>query len=124
MIESKINIISEGTRLEGTLIFEETSRIHGVLVGEIQAVTGSTLILAETSVVEGNIHADTLMVDGYVRGNVTTKSRLVISRTGRIIGNIHTPALKLEPGSYFEGRCTMDEKDSRSTTGDRSLKPA
>ncbi|MCM2324794.1 MAG: polymer-forming cytoskeletal protein [Oligoflexia bacterium] len=108
--ESAINVISEGTRIEGRIVFDEICRVHGTLVGEVRANPGSTLILAEPSVVEGNIHADVLIVDGYVRGDVVTRTRIVVSSTGRLIGNVTTPSLKLEFGSYFEGACTMDEK--------------
>src|SRR5690606_28692184 len=53
--ESAINIIAEGTRLEGTVTFDQVARVHGTLSGEVRANPGSTLILAETAVVEGNI---------------------------------------------------------------------
>lgn len=108
--ESEINIISQGTRLEGTIVFDQITRVHGVLVGEIKASPGSQLILSETSVVEGNIQADILMIDGFVRGEIVTQGKVTISRTGRVLGNIVTPKLELEYGAYFEGRCSMESK--------------
>ena len=108
--ESGINIIAEGTRIEGKATFDQVSRFHGVLVGEAHAREGSTLVLCESSVVEGDVFADTLMIDGYVQGNIQARSRVVISGTGRVVGNIQTPSLKLEFGAYFEGRCEMEKK--------------
>ncbi len=110
--ETSINIVAEGTRIEGVITFNQVSRVHGVLVGEVRAQEGSTLILSETSVVEGNILADTLMIDGYVKGDVVAKKRVVLSRTSRVIGTIKTPSLTLEFGAYFEGRCAMEEKQN------------
>ena len=106
--ETAVNMISENTRIEGQVIFDQISRVHGVLIGEVRAKDGSTLILSETAVVEGNIEADTLIIDGYIHGNVFAKSRVVISRTGRIVGNVKTRSLVLEFGAYFEGRCSME----------------
>jgi cytoskeletal protein CcmA (bactofilin family) len=106
--ETSINIVGEGTRVEGEIVFDQVTRVHGVLVGKIRAKEGSTLILGETAVVEGNIDADTLIVDGYVLGDVSARKRLVISRTGRVIGNIHAPNVRVEFGAYFEGRCAME----------------
>lgn len=120
--ETTINIVSEGTRIEGQILFDHVSRVHGVLVGDVKAKEGSTLILGETAVVEGNIAADTLFVDGYVRGDVSAKTRIVVSRTGRILGNIKTPSLTLEFGSYFEGSCAM--KKSAQTTSNPVPAPA
>ena len=109
--ETTLNMVAEGTRIEGQITFDSISRIHGVLIGEVRAKDGSTVILSETGVVEGNIAADTLVIDGYVHGNVVAKTRIVVSRTGRVIGNIKTPSLSLEFGSYFEGRCAMEGQE-------------
>ncbi len=107
--ETSINIIAEGTRLEGKIEFDHMTRVHGNLIGEIHSAPGSTLILSETSLVEGNIHADTLMVDGFVQGDIYAKTRVLISRTGRVVGNVKTKNLKLEFGAYFEGKCSTDQ---------------
>ncbi len=106
--ESAINVISQGTRLEGKLHFDQITRVHGVLVGEVQSREGSTLILSETSVVEGRIHADRLIVDGFVRGDISSIGKVTLSRTGRVVGNIRAASVELEYGAYFEGKCTMD----------------
>ena len=105
--ESGINIVAEGTRIEGKVVFDQISRVYGVLVGEVRAKDGSTLILSESAVVEGNIEADVLIVDGFVHGDIAAKTRVVISRTGRVVGNVKTASLSLEFGAYFEGRCVM-----------------
>ena len=111
--ESNINIVAEGTRIEGKIIFDHISRVHGVLLGEVSAKDGSILVLSEAAVIEGNIDADVLMIDGYVRGDVIAKTRVVISRTGRVIGNIKTASLILEFGAHFEGRCSMEKGQER-----------
>jgi cytoskeletal protein CcmA (bactofilin family) len=105
--ESTINILAEGTKIEGKTTFDHVSRVHGVLLGEVLAKEGSTLILSEVGVIEGNIHADTLMIDGYVRGDIFAKSRVVISRNGRVIGNIQNSVPGSRIWSHFEGKCSM-----------------
>jgi cytoskeletal protein CcmA (bactofilin family) len=113
--ETQINMISEGTRIEGEVTFDQVSRIHGVLIGKVRSKPGSTLIISETSTVEGSIDADTLMIDGYVKGDIHAKSRVVISKTGRVMGNIDTPSLILEFGAYFEGACKMHGASSKKS---------
>lgn len=121
IVETGVNIVSEGTRLEGKIHFDSISRVHGTLVGEVHGAPGSRLILGETSVVEGNITADTVMVDGYVRGDIAAATRVVVSGTGRVVGNIRTPSLTVDFGAYFEGKCSMDEVP---LTSGHALKPA
>ena len=106
--ETAINFIAEGTRLEGKMRFGQISRVHGTLVGEVIAETGSTLILGESAVVEGSIEAETLVVEGYVQGDITASGKVLIAGNGRVIGNIRTSALVLEFGAYFEGKCSME----------------
>ena len=108
--EGQVNLITTGTRFEGRVSFDQTSRIQGVIHGEIHAEEGSTLILAETSVVEGKILADTLYVEGFVKAEIEATTRVVISRTGRVIGKIRTPSLKVEFGAFFEGQCDMNSQ--------------
>jgi cytoskeletal protein CcmA (bactofilin family) len=76
-----------------------------LIKGELQAKEGSTVILAETGVIEGTVHADTLLVYGFIRGDVVVQKRLVLGQTARVIGNIMTQSLSLEFGAYFEGSC-------------------
>lgn len=106
--ESSINLIAEQTQIDGKISLGEISRVHGVLKGEILAPEGSTLILSETGVIEGTLFADTLLVDGYVRGDIVATKRVTLSRTGRVIGTIKTPSLVVEFGAYFEGTCRME----------------
>jgi cytoskeletal protein CcmA (bactofilin family) len=118
--ELDINIIAEGTRVEGKISFDQITRVHGVLIGEVKSKKGSTLILSETSLVEGKITADILVIDGYVRGDIVAESRVVLSRTGRVIGNIHSPCLVLEFGAYFEGNCSTQAQTKSKASSDRT----
>jgi len=106
--ETHINILAEGTRVQGTLQVEGVARVHGTLDGRLQANPGSTVILAESGLIEGGVSADTLVVDGCIRGDIEATTRVVVSPTGRVIGNIKTPSLTIEFGAYFEGKCLMD----------------
>jgi cytoskeletal protein CcmA (bactofilin family) len=110
--ETTTNIIAEGTIIEGKIAFDNVSRVHGTLKGDVIAIAGSKLVLAETAVVEGNIQADDVMIDGYVKGDIAAKTRVVISGTGRVLGNIKTPSLKVDFGGFFEGRASMEEQAS------------
>ena len=126
ILETEVTIIGENARLEGKIEFDQVTRVHGVIVGEILSRDGSTLIIGESAWIDGSVSADTLFIDGYIRGDVTAKTRVVISGTGRVVGNIHAPALQLEPGSHFDGICSMSERGPTPSppAGGRALKPA
>jgi cytoskeletal protein CcmA (bactofilin family) len=114
--ESAINIIAEGTHIEGKIKIDQIARVHGTLIGEVHAQPGSTLILSETALVEGTIRADTLFIDGFVRGDILATTKVVISGTGRVVGDIRTPSLTVDFGAYFEGRCAMEDQAPAATS--------
>jgi len=113
--ETEINIISVHTEIKGKVVFDQTTRFYGDLEGDVEATQGSVLVLGETGRVQGNIIADTLLVDGYVKGDIEAETKVFISRTGRVQGNIKTPCLKMEFGSFFEGNSVMKETQKSSS---------
>ena len=107
--ETAVNVISERTVVRGDVSFGHVTRFHGTIRGNVEAVPGSLLVLGEPSVVEGNVRADTLIVDGFVRGDVQARTRVVVTGTGRVLGNISAPVVKIEFGAFFQGSCRMEE---------------
>ncbi len=110
--ESAITILAEGSRIDGNFKVEKLCRLHGIVVGKVSAAPGSVVVLAENSLVEGDIEADTLFVDGFVRGNIRVTGKIVISGTGRVIGNIEGPCVRIDFGAHFEGKCLMEATTS------------
>ena len=111
--ESQINIISEGTRINGEIRLDQVTRVHGVLNGQIHGSNGSRIILAESGLIEGEIDADEILIEGFVRGNIRARGKVFISRTGRVVGNVQTPSLQMEFGSHFDGKCLMESANTR-----------
>jgi cytoskeletal protein CcmA (bactofilin family) len=115
IVETEITLISENSKIEGRVLVERSARIHGTIIGELDAAAGSQVVLAETGVIEGNIRGDQLWIEGFVRGDITATTRVVISSTGRVIGNVVTPSLKMDFGGYFEGQCKAIKGDLQAS---------
>lgn len=108
--ETEVTVIGEGNHLDGKLKFGGVVRVHGRLSGEILAEPHSSLILMESAVVEGSLDVDTLVVAGFVRGNIRARTRVSIEGTGRVIGDIETPTIAIDFGAYLEGDTKMTGK--------------
>ena len=106
--EQAVTWIAPEIRIEGKIYFDQVARVHGQIRGQIEAAPGSTLILTETAYVEGDIQADTLFIDGFVRGDIVARTKVVISGTGRVLGNIESPSVSIDFGAHFEGQCKME----------------
>lgn len=106
--DTSLNFIAEQTEIEGKLRVQHTARIHGRIRGELIGLPGSNIILMEGSVVEGSIHAEELIVSGFVQGEIRARKRVVVAASGRVIGNIQAPSIRIEFGAHLEGRCSME----------------
>lgn len=115
--ERAINLIAEGTEVEGKLVIDQTARIHGRVKGELAGKRGSQIILMAGALIEGKIDADELIVNGFVQGEIRAKTRVVVSASGKVIGNIQSPSIRIEFGAHVEGRCTMEGETWGPETG-------
>ncbi len=95
------------TDFEGKLSFTGAVRVDGRFKGEIN--TKGTLIVGELAVIESDVYASHIIVNGEIRGNVTAEKRLEIHASGRVSGNIQTPVLVIDEGVVFNGNCSMEK---------------
>lgn len=112
IVEADVTILGESTVLEGKVILDQVTRVHGTMRGEVLAGPGSTVILTESAIVEGKMKVDTLWIDGFVQGEIEAKSKVAISRTGRVIGKISSPSISIDFGAYFDGTCSSGVESS------------
>ena len=95
-----------GTQIvDGELRFEDTFRVDGRLVGKVDSK--GDLIVGAGSTVEGHIRVGRLFVSGIVRGTVRAE-RVEIAPGARVEADVETPALLIEEGGQFQGRCIME----------------
>src|SRR5258708_4832577 len=106
--DQEVNLINTATKFEGLVEFGGFTRFEGMIKGTLKGSKGSEIILGENSVVEGIVDCDTVVVDGFVRGNIKATGKVVISETGRMIGDITAPSVAIKFGGYFDGKCEMD----------------
>lgn len=93
------------SRIEGDLHFKDTFRVDGSLKGRVSSQ--GDLIVGKESTVEGEIKVGRLYVSGIVRGTVRAE-RVEIAPGARVEADVETPALLIEEGAHFQGRCVMD----------------
>ena len=106
--ENLLTLISEKTEMEGTFKFGGTTRIHGRLRGEVYGLPESTIILTENAVIEGTLSGETLIIEGFVKGQVRATSKVTLAANARVMGDVQCPSIVIAPGCRFEGSCKMD----------------
>ena len=104
-VEEVVAFLGRGTEFKGVLHFEGTIRVDGKLEGEV--FTKDTLIVGETAEILGNINVGTIITSGKIQGNINAAKNVHLMAPGTLTGDITTPALHMEEGFNFNGRCEM-----------------
>lgn len=102
-----VNMISEGTKLDGTLHTKNDIRIAGTLDGEAKAE--GKIIVSSTGKVEGNLKGVDADIAGNINGEVRVTNKLVLRKSAVIEGDIYTKTILAEEGAQINGSFHMNE---------------
>ena len=111
--------IDEGSEMEGRYTFRGTVMLNGRFKGEISSE--DTLIIGERGVVEADIRAGRVQVNGEITGNVRATERIDLKRTARMYGDVEAPVVVVEEGVVFEGHCRMAKPSPTGEISGRDL---
>lgn len=100
------SLIAQGSRIDGNVKFAEGLRIDGEVVGDTRASPEqpSILVISESALVQGEIHADHVIINGTVRGPVHARELLELQPKARIEGDVHYKALEMHQGAMITGQ--------------------
>ena len=104
---SELTVIADDVTLAGNLEVTHELHLHGKIVGELRGKVGSLILIKEGAHVEGKVFSDTLVIDGFVKGEIEATHKVWITARGRVLGSIKTPSLQVDPGAIFEARVKM-----------------
>jgi cytoskeletal protein CcmA (bactofilin family) len=108
------SFLGEGVEITGEVRFSEIMRVDSHISGTIVSDSGSLLIM-EKGVVKATVQVGVVEVGGVVEGTITAKTSVKILSTGRVYGDIYTPALIIDHGAVFDGKCHMLESKNHAT---------
>ena len=100
------SLIAPGSCIEGSLKFTDGLRIDGEVIGDIRANEGSPsiLVISESAVVTGLVHADHVIINGRVVGPVHASELLELQPKARIEGDVAYKALEMHQGAVIFGQ--------------------
>lgn len=102
-----VNIISEGSELEGHLSSEHDIRIGGLLTGSIN--TQAKIIVSENGQIRGDVNALQVDIAGKIEGDIFVKNKAVLRGGAFIEGNVTAKILVVEEGAIINGLCRMSD---------------
>jgi cytoskeletal protein CcmA (bactofilin family) len=102
--ETSISYLDQGSKISGQLFFARPALIAGQIDGEID---GTEVTIAESAVLSARVRAESVVVCGEVKGDITASVRIELRSAAKVIGNLTAPTLVVEEGATLEGECAV-----------------
>lgn len=111
-----LNLISEGTRIKGTITSQNDLRISGRLEGE--AICKGKIIVSSSAHIDGNLTTVEADIAGNITGTLKISDRLTLRKSAIVGGDIYTKILVVEEGAQMNGNCRMGAGDKELNISD------
>ena len=108
-----VSTIATGTTLNGDIESEADMRIDGNIIGNVYCK--AKIVLGESGIVQGNMHATNADIFGTVNGDVIAKDLLCLKSKCTVNGDVNTKRLQIEPNATFNGQCKMTSSEQVSS---------
>lgn len=102
---SAINLIGNGTTINGDIHSSGDFRIDGLLVGNISLK--GRLVIGHNGKIDGDVTCQNADVSGEIKGKLQVAETLTLKATAKVLGDIVTGRISIEPGAIFTGTCNM-----------------
>ena len=99
------SLLSRNVNIDGEIRGEENLHIDGHISGAIK-LNGDVLI-GNSGIVEAEIEANNIVIQGQVTGNVLARQQLEIQSSGSLFGDCTARSIDIKEGAMFEGRSKM-----------------
>lgn len=105
------SVIGNNIQFRGELIGTEDLLIEGKVEGTV-LMQGQNLTIGATGELQANIHAQNIVINGKLTGDVLADELIEIKQTAVVKGNLIAPRIQLEDGGKFRGSMDMVDTDA------------
>ena len=99
---SNNSVVLSDMELAGSLTFKGNLSFEGKLTKG--SITGASLTVGKSAVIEGALLVDSLRVAGNVIGDITAKAKCDLSDSACVTGNLTSPRISLAEGATLMGQ--------------------
>lgn len=105
-------LISRATKVIGDVYFTGELQLEGKVTGNIIAEDekDAKLVIADTGLVEGEIRAPVVIVNGKVVGNIYSCRHLELAAKGNVTGTVHYHSIEMVKGAQLNGSMVNNQQ--------------
>lgn len=105
---STVNIIGNGTSIQGDIVCEGDIRIDGQVNGLVS--TKAKIVVGPEGEITGDLVCQSADILGRVTGIIKVEELLFLKGNALVKGDVYTAHFEMEPSAKFNGRCYMDDQ--------------
>ncbi len=119
-------LIGRHSEIQGCLKLQESVRIDGKVVGNIEAPNDASIsvVIGPTGEVLGDVLASRIIVAGQVSGNIHAFDRVEVMASALVQGDIRYASLAVEHGAKLLGLMIQVDASDLPTRSDRGAQEA
>ncbi len=95
-------VVGAGIVFDGEIETDGTVVVAGRVRGPLRS--GALVMVTAGGVVQGNVSARSMVVEGAVEGDITVKENFELRPSGRVRGDLAGPYVAMAEGAYLKGR--------------------
>lgn len=104
------SVIGKHIKFRGELIGTEDLHIEGKVEGTV-LMEGQNLSIGKEGEIDANVHAQTIIINGKLTGDVLADDIIEIRSSAIVKGNLIAPRIQLDDGGKFRGSMDMIDTD-------------
>lgn len=104
--------IGKSISIEGTITGSDDLVIEGRVKGSIK-LSDNMLTIGSNGVVEADVEAKEIRVQGKLNGATKARDRIEIGKTGSVEGEVTTSRIAVEDGAVFRGSVNIATPESK-----------
>ena len=123
----RVSVLGPTLHFKGELHADEELLIKGRIEGSI--THSQRITVCPEGTVKANVHAQTIVVEGSLEGDLQAEKSVLVRETARLRGNITAPSVSIVEGAHFNGGIDMEKRvagveSASAATGERAQKAA
>jgi len=101
--------IGQSIRVKGDIVAREPLLIAGRVEGTIE-VDQHTLTIGDGATVEATITADSVIIQGTVKGDLAAVHTIAVHQSANVEGELSAPAISVAEGAVIHGRVETTQR--------------
>jgi cytoskeletal protein CcmA (bactofilin family) len=104
--------VGHSIHIKGEVTASEALVVAGHIEGAIE-VNGHPLTVAEGASVTATLQADTVIIHGQVKGEISAANKIVIRETASVDGELSAPIVYVADGAVLHGRVETTHRKAK-----------